>query len=440
MNILIKSTYLLPAALLMLTACSQEEPTPTEPAIDQIERIHFRTSLPGATSRAQIVSNDNLTEFKVTVFNPADAANGKLDPFINNISVIKSEESDVFSSEDCMWPAPGREKYDLTFFAYYPAPANTDNNTTINGIEPAFDFKIPDFTISKDISRQVDFIAAYKSVSMKSEMYTNIQLDFEHQLSRVEVNAKGENKSCKIEIAGVCIGGTYSKATFDFKPQSVAGDWILGDEKQTVQYIYAPGDKVVAISNTTSGVSIMGGTQDGNYAMLLPAEYTSWNYKNDNTNSGQGLYLGVLLRVIDTKGKQQYPYIDTNQGPNALNIPRVYLAVGSDGTVMSGQLYKGNDGKYYTDSAMKTAYTLPQGSVVKEFGWSALPITGDWKPGYYYTYTLDYTYGVGLHTPDVEPSDGPNAGDPIISDKVGLTVTVKEWQNGSSANIVVPGS
>ena len=98
MNILIKSTYLLPAALLMLTACSQEEPTPTEPTIDHIERIHFRPSLPEATSRAQIVSNDNLTEFNVTVFNPADAANGKLDPFINNISVIKSEESDGVSA------------------------------------------------------------------------------------------------------------------------------------------------------------------------------------------------------------------------------------------------------------------------------------------------------------------------------------------------------
>ena len=271
-------------------------------------------------------------------------------------------------------------------------------------------------------------------------MYTNIQLDFEHQLSRIEVNAKGENKSCKIEIAGVCIGGTYSKATFDFKPQPGAGDWILGDEKQTVQYIYAPGDKVVAISNTTSAVSIMGGTQDGNYAMLLPSDYTAWNHENDKTNAGQGLYLGVLLRVIDLKGKQQYPYTDTNQGPNALDIPRVYLAVGGDGTVMSGQLYKGNDGKYYTDSAMTTTYTLPQGSAVKEFGWSALPVAGDWKPGYYYTYTLDYTYGVGLHTPDVEPSNGPNAGDPIISDKVGLTVTVKEWQNGTSPTIIVPGS
>ncbi|MDE6270950.1 MAG: fimbrillin family protein, partial [Muribaculaceae bacterium] len=343
-------------------------------------------------------------------------------------------------SEDCLWPAPGKEEPDLTFFAYYPAPADLENNTTVNDTETVFDFKWRDFTISKDIPQQVDFIAAYKGVSMKSEMYTDIHLDFDHKLSRVEVNAKGENKSCKIEIAGVMIGATHSKATFDFKPQPGAGDWILGEEKQNVQYVYTAGDKVVTIDNTASGVSIMGGTQGTNYAMLLPAEYTGWNYEDDNTNSGQGLYLGVLLRVIDAKGKQQYPYTDTNQGPDAMQITKLYMAVGADGTVLSGQLYKGGDGKYYTDYELNNLYTVPQGSTVKEFGWSTLPINGDWKPGYYYTYTLDYTYGVGLHAPDVEPSRGPNAGDPIITDQVGLTVSVKEWLNGSSSTITVPGS
>ena len=434
----IKFTYLTFGAALLLASCANDVAEPEFPRDES--RIYFRTSLPENATRAQIVSNDNFTEFNVTVFNPADAKDGKLEPFINNIAVMKSEESGVFSSEECMWPAAGKEKNDLTFFAYYPAPDHTDNKTTIDGIEPNFGFNIPDFSVSEDISQQVDFIAAYKSVSMKSEMYTDIRLDFEHKLSRIEVNAKGENKSCKIEIAGVLIGGSYTKATFDFKPQPEAGDWIPGEEKKNVQYVYTVGDKVVTISNTESGVSIMGGTQSGNYAMLLPSEYTGWDYENDNTNSGQGLYLGVLLRVIDTKGKQQYPYTDTYQGPNALDIPKVYLAVDGAGTVMSGQLYKGEGGTYFTDSELTSPYVVPQGSEVREFGWSAIPVTGDWKPGYYYTYTLDYTYGVGLHSPDVEPSEGPNAGDPIISDKVGLTVTVKGWQNGTSPSITVPGS
>ncbi|MDE7402033.1 MAG: fimbrillin family protein [Muribaculaceae bacterium] len=435
---IIKFTYLTFGAALLFASCANDVAEPKIPVNDG--RIYFRTSLQESASRAQIVSNDNLTEFNVTVFNPAYAVDGKLDPFIDNISVIKSDESGVFSSEECRWPAPGKEKNDLTFFAYYPAPDHTDNKTSVDGIVPDFDFKIPDFSVSEDISQQVDFIAAYKSVSMKSEMYTDIRLDLEHKLSRIEVNAKGENKSCKIEIAGVLIGGTYSKAAFDFKPQPGAGDWIPGDVKKNVHYVYNAGDKIVTIENTASAVSIMGDTQGSNYAMLLPYDYAAWNYENDNTNSGGGLYLGVLLRVTDIKGKQQYPYTDTNQGPNALDIPKVYLAVDGSGTVMSGPLYKGANGAYYTDSELASAYTVPQGCTVREFGWSAIPVTGDWKPGYYYTYTLDYTYGVGLHAPDVTPSEGPNAGDPIISDKVGLTVTVKGWQSGSSPSIIVPGS
>ena len=432
------STYLTFGAALLFASCANDVSEPEFPRDDS--RIYFRTSLPESASRAQIVSNDNLAEFIVTVFNPADGADGKLDPFIDNITVKKSDESGVFSSEECQWPASGKEKNDLTFFAYYPAPDQTENKTTIDGILPGFDFKIPDFSVSEDISQQVDFIAAYKRVSMKSEMYTDIRLDFEHKLSRIEVNAKGENKNCKIEIAGILIGGTYSKAAFDFKPEPGAGDWILGEEKQNVHYIYPAGDKIVTLENTASAVSIMGGIQDGNYAMLLPSDYAAWDHENDNTNSDQGLYLGVLLRVIDTKGKQQYPYVDTNQGPNALDIPKVYMALSSDGTIMSKPLYKGSNGTYYTDSGLSQAYAVPPGSSVKEFGWSAIPITGDWQPGYYYTYTLDYTYGVGLHAPDVKPSEGPNAGDPIISDKVGLTVTVKGWQSGSSPSITVPGS
>ncbi|MDE5554192.1 MAG: fimbrillin family protein [Muribaculaceae bacterium] len=439
----IKLTYLTIGAAFLLASCENDAPQTEMPT--ESRQMHFRTSFPEIVSRGQIVSNDNLDEFHVTVFNPADSMDGKLSPYIDEEVVKMSDGSGVFSSENCMWPEPGKEKNALTFFAYYPAAyegATIENATTISGAEPVFDYKL-NFRVSDDISKQVDFITAYKSASMQSEMFSDIKLDFEHQLSRIEVNAKGESKSFKIEIAGIRIGGSYMKAAYDFKPIAGAGEWILHSEKAekgNAEYIYSPQDKVVTIDKTASEVSIMGGTGECNYAMLIPAEYAGWNYENDNTNSDQGLYLGVLLRVIDTKGKQQYPYVDTNQGPNALDIPKVYLAVDGNGTVMSEQLYKGADGRYYTDPELNNQYNAPQGSQVKEFGWSTLPIPANWEPGYSYTYTLDYTLGVGLHAPDVEPSEGPNAGDPIISDKVGLTVSVKGWQSVSSSGITVPGS
>ena len=195
----------------------------------------------------------------------------------------------------------------------------------------------------------------------------------------------------------------------------------------------------------------MGGGESVNYAMLLPVSYPSgWDFAKDNTNSGKGMYISVLLRIIDKtpttgNGKQQYPYYDNSQGLNAMNIRRVYLAVDNNGIVRAnpGQLYKGDDGRYYTNAAKTYLYNAPQGCTVKEFGWAALPVTGNWEAGNSYTYTLDYSSGVGLHDPSEVGEISPRGGDPIISDRVGVSVSVYDWQglNGTTSSVIgVPGS
>ena len=148
------------------------------------------------------------------------------------------------------------------------------------------------------------------------------------------------------------------------------------------------------------------------------------------------MYISVLLRVVDAtptdgKGQQQYP----DDGSDALDLPKVYLAVDkATGKTVITRLYK-NDNGYFTDQAFTSPYSLTDNEDVKEFGWAALPVTGEWKSGHIYTYTLDYTSGVGLHDPE-----SPEAGKPIISDKIGVSVSVKDWQTKPSSGVVVPGS
>lgn len=462
---MIKSTCLLPVALLMLAGCSQEEPI-TGPDYGYGARIIFRTSpLPEVISRAKIVSVEDIDEFHVTAFNPSDTdtqADGNLSEYINDEVLKKDGNSGFFASDNCQWPKRGHESDVLTFFAYYPARdegTTLENASTVTGNAANFDYRVKNFRVAADIADQVDFVTAYATGTMDDNMFSGISLEFRHKLSRIEVRAKSSNKSCKLEIAGIRIGGLYPQGTYNFKAEDEAGDWTIDQskEKENVEYIYRPKDKIVALDNTENGVSIMGGTDGANYAMLIPGSYNGWDFTNDHTNSGKGMFISVLLRVLDkTPGgndKQQYPYYDNSQGVNAMNIERVYLAVDNNGIVTAnpGKLYKGGDGKYYTDSAMETEYTAPQGSIVKEFGWAALPVTANWEAGYAYTYTLDYTSGVGLHDPSVQdPQDlsgnahpGPKAGDPIISDRVGISVSVNDWQglNGSTTHTVeVPGS
>lgn len=448
------SPYMLHAVLLMLAACSQEELMP--PAGDGLgERIIFRTSVPQVTSRAKEVTAVDIDIIHVTAFNPDNESDGALAAYFNDMKLAKGS-SGIFSSDSCRWPERERYTDRLHFLAYYPAlneGAVIVNASTVSGKVPEFKYSVNGFRVANNISEQVDFITAYTTGSMEENMFSCINLEFEHQLSRVEVKAKGSNKSCKLEIAGVRIGKLGMNASHKFKTGEDAGGWTMDESKakENVEYIYCPGDTVVEIDDTKAGVTIMGGHDKvkKQYAMLIPASYNAWKVESDSTNSSEGTYISVLLRVLDkTPGgndKQQYPYFDNSQGLNAMNINRVYLAVNSDNIVIAcpGKLYKGGNGKYYTNPEMTAEYHAPRSSVVKEFGWAALPVTANWEAGRSYTYTLDFTYGVGLHDPSVTGATAPKAGDPVISDRVGVTVSVNGWQglNGSTTHTVeVPGS
>lgn len=183
-----------------------------------------------------------------------------------------------------------------------------------------------------------------------------------------------------------------------------------------------------------------------NCAMLIPSTYGEWDYKDDRRNNNNLMYISVLLRVTDATqpagknpvDKQRFPYKDLTEGPDALNIPVVYLAVNKASGEVSTQVYKKGD-DYFTDKGCTAPYTLPATDEIKEFGWAALPITGNWAPGYVHTYTLDYTLGVGLLDPSVTTT-APAAGDPVISDRVGITYTVSEWRLGKGSEFPVPGS
>ncbi|MDE6423311.1 MAG: fimbrillin family protein, partial [Muribaculaceae bacterium] len=309
-------------------------------------------------------------------------------------------------------------------------------------------YKLTDFRVASDIADQQDFITAYAAGSMEKNLFSGITLNFEHQLSRVELQAWGANKSCDIEIAGVRIGGVGVEDTFEFKPIEGGGQWTGEHVKGIVEYIYRKGDKIISLDRTPespltaeTAVSIMGSkvNEDDNCAMLLPATYAGWDFQSDGKNDKNQMYLSVLLRVVDAtstdgKGEQRYPFTQTTDGSDALNIPKVYLAIEKATGTVNTRLYKNNN-DYFTDEAFTSLYTLTGDEEVKEFGWAALPVTGEWEPGYVYTYTLDYTSGVGLHDPE-----SPDAGKPIISDKVGVSVSVKGWQTKPSSGVVVPGS
>ncbi len=446
----IKPSYLLLGSVLMLTSCSQEV---VVPALEGAGTpIVFRTSLPGLSSRAVETTRDNMDYFHITAFNPSDPdlnVGGSLMEHFANERIEIVEGVDKYSSENCIWPKQGYESHEVTFFAYYPAlndSAFLENKSTVG----SFDYKLKNFKVEPQISDQIDFVTAYTHGSMERHVFSGIDLAFSHQLSRIEINAWSANKSCDIEIAGIRLGGVGIKGTFDFKTVESGGEWVDDATKRgIVEYIFSEGETIVSLPNVNSDVavktaddalSIMG---KANCAMLIPSTYAEWDLKNnDRTNASNRMFISVLLRITDAtptsgdtpKDPQRYPYRDLSQGANSLDIPKLYFAIEKSTGKIIKRLDK--DGNIFgTD----TTYDLPSTEEVKEFGWAALPVSATWKPGNIYTYTLDYTSGIGLHDPEVETAS-PAAGDPVISDKVGVSYDVKDWNDGGGNGFVVPGS
>ncbi len=144
-------------------------------------------------------------------------------------------------------------------------------------------------------------------------------------------------------------------------------------------------------------------------AMVIPAELTEWNVKDNpsNTNEGdlkEGVYLSVLIRVtIEEDGKtvQVFPKTEGDQSA-IVEIP--------------------------VDESGNTVATSSDN--IKQFGWAAVPVSANLKAGMKYKYTLNYSKGVGLHDPE-DPKPGTPIGG-FNPQNVMVTITVQAWKDATA--------
>lgn len=445
-------TYTLLAFALIGASCSQEEIN--RPDNTQKGRIEFSASLPEVTSRATELTKESLADLTVSSFIVGSSSET---PYFMAKTFSRNAITGTFLSydPDCIWP----NNNDLIrFMAFAPScdemrqTGSFDDADFSLGVAEDGAYKFSGVKIAADIADQFDFVTAIGSGKLRDNEETPVKLQFRHQLSRIELKAWGASKSYNIEIAGVRLGGVGTEGVFSFvghpdaDDASAAGVWE-SVSKGCVEYIYRPGDRIVVLDrseisplSSNNSVSIMGrqvGSDKAydNSAMLIPSNNTSWDYKANAANGDEhadGMYFSVLMRITDItpyapENPLVYPYPEDSG--NAVGMEVIYLAVDNQGEVKA-RLYK-KDGAYYTDEEYTTAYAGDD--AVKAFGWAALPVTDTWNPGYVYTYTLNYTYGVGLRDPhDSKP------GDPIISDKVLINVEVSPWKSGEDKNVSVP--
>ncbi len=454
------TAYPLLASVLLLASCSSEEITAPEKSTRG--RIEFKASLPVVASRAIETTAPDIEVMTVSAF--TGAHDSETTYFLGKDFTRNATTGSFFSFDpECIWP---NNNDVIRFVAFAPtcsemrlAGGFSDTDFTfsesVTGVTLTGDYKLSSMKIAADIADQFDFVTAIGTGNLLDNEETPVNLNLKHQLSRIEFQAYGASSSFNIEIAGVRLGGVGVEGEFSFVSSpdataddaSQAGQWT-SVSKGSVEYIYRAGDKIVLLDKTAGShstaadaVSILGSRiGEGekaydNSAMIIPSENSAWDYK-DNADNGEnhadGMYVSVLMRVTDTTPYAPddpvvYPYPGNEEGMEV-----IHLAVDNQGSVIS-RLYL-NEGRYFTDPDFTSEYTPEAESVsVKTFGWASLPVAGSWNPGYVYTYTLNYTGGVGLR----DPRD-PKPGTPIISDKVIINVDMTPWKTGSNSNVTVP--
>ncbi len=447
-NLILTSTI---SFSLLLSSCSQDEVMESGIMVNDDE-ISFVTDMPGVSSRTPYDLKEQLVDSGFTVSaicpekKPGD--DGILSTHFED-KTVRREVDGVFRSGECRWPANTGDTIGiLKFFAFHPsiqemkrrAGISNDNNcfiyansTVKNGDVVNYDYRLTKFRTIPDIDKHVDFVTAIGQGNKTDNLYSGIKIHFEHQLSGVEVAAWGNNSLYDIEVAGWRIGGIIIEADFGLSTEiknsdgnenkeNTIGEWFFSSDppRGYVDYVFAPNDKVVHITasehNTkATAVSILGG---GGKAMVIPQKQEMWDHTTDKTTTPKGMYFSALVRVTQHDGDNHcvYPSKDPQSQDHI-----VYLSVRkSDGTVMKRLDKHGN---VYGTS---TKYNMPATEELRYYGWAAAPAKVEWKPGYTYSYVLDYSNGVGVH----DPYD-PNPAGPMIDwGGVEVTTTTGVWDSG----------
>ena len=271
-------------------------------------------------------------------------------------------------------------EYPLEFFAFSPA-----NICTVD-ITPDHQ-KIIGFTPASSVKDHKDLVIACNTGDKTNES-EGVPLNFKHALSQIYVQAKCPNDKIKIEVLGLKIVNVATCGDFTFPTQETDSQYMLEQGLWSVKEANKPenaymtkGDKAITLEGKPKSILF-----SDNSFMLLPQQLTGW----DGSAAKTGAYLSVLCRISSLNNTEET------------------------------QLFPATASKY---------------------GFTAVAIDTNWKPGYKYVYTLEFcgegggagkmdpnpTNPTDPQDPDVDPIPG-TPGKPILGKPIKFTVEVEQWQ------------
>lgn len=389
-----KKLFFLAAATIALASCSNEE------VIEQTRHgkgIDFRASIArGTTTRGTETTTATLSQFYVTAMDGNST-------WFSDVLFKKQVNGTVYQSdEDYLWPS--HDKLDFYAWGYtgITSPSTDNVSVAINGATQNLTF-----TTANNIADQIDIVTAYINAGKSDVKENGIDLTFNHALCQIEIKALSNNKEYYFDVCGYAIckvknEGVLALKTAGAAPDAVsstmsASSWTIKNSTDDYVKYFEPSTDKPALRLGPDAASISEYTNpNAGYIMPIPQQLTAWDHIHDSSNSRNGAFLALLVKI-------------TNKSSKFVAFPRGDTHETGEKNVNAGA---GNS------------------EDVDGYGWACVPIDTKWEPGYRYIYTLDFTIGAG----QFDPKDPYQPGEDILGGPIKFNVTVADWKD---ANLTV---
>lgn len=412
-----------------LVSCAKDE-------LKEVAGEYLGFTFTTSVTRATPTTLNNLDAFYVY----ADA-DGYSNLLIDGLTATKKENTgDYVLDKNVLWPADVDK---IRFWAY--GPSKVKNNVTANfsamsqalsGIEVKPDFQ----NGGKD---HQDLVVAYTHAERDKVSGMRVPLTFHHAMSQIEVRLKlgqgAEDEGYVVKVKGAWMMNVHSKGTLAFEETSDANHmkWTTNTSGNYGRYV----ESGVPLQSSTT-VDMISNETGSEYSslMVLPQKFVGYKFDNtgtsttaeeetstNNPNIGDntsGTYIMVLCRV---EVEHRTSSGESGSGDSQQNTAIKPIEVNGQVVGHAHQLFPISKDDMGDVIFKEDAY-----------GYTCVPISGEWLPGKKYIYTLEFcgsNSGAGVYPPEqpdepegVTPPDDKKPGDPVLDSPITFSVTVEDWK------------
>ncbi len=261
-----------------------------------------------------------------------------------------------------------------------------------------------------------------------------VPLTFNHALSQIEVKIKkgdGYEEGRVVKVKGAWIINVQNSGDLRFDANSENNNMVwINSTSSMANYGRLLNDG----RRLADGLNIISNERGSGESslMVIPQKFVKWVFPEQESAASENQ-------------PTQAPSIQNTVGTYILVLCRVetehFYPATSSGTADNPTIGDLKDDKGEVIGHVHQLFPVAKDNVYNEnaYGYTCVPIEGEWLPGKKYVYTLEFCgkdSGAGVYPPEPKPDglpdgeerpDNKKPGDPVLDDPITFSVEVSDW-------------